>query len=264
MPTKPKSKTADVPFAPVDWPATRVEMWTLDKIKPYAKNARTHPPDQVKALAADMKADGVTQPILVDENGEVIAGHGRRLAALAAGFKEYPVVIARGWTETQKRAARIKDNTRPLMAGWDEAMLKLEIGELKLEGFNMPTLNLDVTGINFSGNGEGDGQDRGRLLEMVNVVIAEPKHQVELGQHFVLSGRHHLLCASVITDWPVWGALLTGDALFAPYPGVFIPFSVKAAKHALVMVQPDGYIAGHILDRYVEVHGKKSVKENTK
>ena len=75
-----------------------------------------------------------------------------------------------------------------------------------------------------------------------------------------MSEKHHLLCAGVISQWSQWKPLLTEDSLFCPYPGVFVPLGGRAATHKLVMVQPDVYIAGHILDRYCEVHGEDAVK----
>lgn len=75
----------------------------------------------------------------------------------------------------------------------------------------------------------------------------------------MLGGKHHLLCAGVMADWEAWKPLLEPGAIFCPYPGAFTPFGRKADKHVLVMVQPDAYVAGHILDRYEEVHGSGSV-----
>ena len=112
-----KSATKDPPFDPPQWPAAKVEMWKLDRIKHYPKNPRTHPQDQLDKLAASMRDDGVTMPILVDEAGEIIAGHGRALAAAANGFEEYPVVVARGWSEEKKRAVRLKDNAIGILSG---------------------------------------------------------------------------------------------------------------------------------------------------
>lgn len=247
----------------VEWPASKVEMWPINKIKPHPDNAKTHPPEQLEALAADMREDGVTTACLVDEGGVLIYGEGRWRAAKLNDWTEYPVMIARGWSEEKKRAVRIKDNTRPLMGGWDEAKLKIEVSALKLSGYELPKLALELTGIklDLDGGSLPDNGDRGKLLELVNVTIGEPKHKVENGAHYLLSGRHHLVCMSVVADWPTWGPLLADGSLFAPYPGIFVPFAAKAKAHNIVMVQPDAYTAGHILDRYAEVHGKKSIKE---
>jgi ParB-like chromosome segregation protein Spo0J len=77
-------------------PAERVATWSLDRIKPYERNARTHSEHQIELLSNLMTRYGVDQPIVVDENGVILKGHGRRLAALKAGFKTYPVVVMRG------------------------------------------------------------------------------------------------------------------------------------------------------------------------
>ena len=122
------------------WPASRVELWPLSKIKPYDKNPRTHPEEQIELLAAAMEQEGVTAPVLVDEDGVIIYGHGRRLAAMRNRYKQYPVVIARGWTEGQKRAARIKDNQLGLLSGWNMPLLREEAVELKTAGYDLPLL----------------------------------------------------------------------------------------------------------------------------
>jgi hypothetical protein len=84
-----------------------------------------------------MKEWGWTNPVLADEAGGLISGHGRVLAARQLGITEVPVMIARGWTEAQKRAYVIADNKLALNAGWDDELLRLELGELKLSGFDL-------------------------------------------------------------------------------------------------------------------------------
>ena len=100
--------------------------------------------------------------------------------------------------------------------------------------------------------------ERGALLDLLNVSIAEPR-PVERGDHFTLDGRHHLVCEGVIDGWPKWVSLLAEGMLFCPYPGVFVPFGSKAEAHPLLMVQPDPYIAGHILDRWAEISGEATI-----
>lgn len=138
MPKQPSAK--DDWSAPKDWPAIKTEMRPLSWIKPYEANPRTHPPAQLDLLARSMREDGVTMPILVDEAGIVIAGHGRRLAALQNGYREYPVVIAKGWDENKKRAARIKDNAYGLLSGWDQELIRFEISTLQTMGCDMNLL----------------------------------------------------------------------------------------------------------------------------
>jgi hypothetical protein len=95
---------------PTPWPADQVERRTVSTLIPYARNARRHRPSQIKEIAASIKEWGWTVPILIDEQDVIIAGHGRVLAAEQLGIKDVPVVVARGWTDKQKRAYRLADN----------------------------------------------------------------------------------------------------------------------------------------------------------
>ena len=122
-------------------PADKVERWSIDKLVPYARNSRTHSDEQVAQIAASIKEWGWTTPVLVDEQGSIIAGHGRTLAAQRLKMTEIPVMVAKGWSDAKKRAYIIADNKLALNAGWDESMLALELGELKDLGFD-----LDLTG----------------------------------------------------------------------------------------------------------------------
>ena len=92
------------------WPADKVERWSIDRLIPYAKNARTHTDAQVAAIAASIKEWGWTTPALVGEDGGLIAGHARILAARQLGIAKIPVMVAAGWTEAQKRAYVLADN----------------------------------------------------------------------------------------------------------------------------------------------------------
>jgi len=105
------------------WPADHVERRSLASLVPYARNARTHSPAQVDQIAASIREWGWTMPVLADEAGGLIAGHGRVLAAQKLGLADVPVMVARGWTEAQKRAYVLADNKLALNAGWNEAML---------------------------------------------------------------------------------------------------------------------------------------------
>lgn len=245
------------------WPASAIEMWPIDKIKPYPKNPRSHSKDQIKLLASLMVSYGVDQPIVVDEKGVIIKGHGRRLGAIQAGFTKFPVAVHHGLTEIEKSAMRIQDNQVGLLAGWDAEMIKFELDQLRDAGYDLPSLGFDQSQLVefMTGLGDNEDADRSRLLELVNVTIAEPTHQVSLGDHYVLSERHHLFCESVVTGWNAWAPHLTEGALFCPYPGVFVPFGAKAKDSTLIMVQRNAYIAGHILDRYSEVYGEKAIEK---
>jgi hypothetical protein len=112
------------------WPADKVERWAIDRLIPYAKNARTHTDAQVAAIAASIKEWGWTSPALVGEDGGLIAGHARVLAARQLGIAEIPVMVAAGWSEAQKRAYVLADNQLAITgSGWDTELLRLELGE---------------------------------------------------------------------------------------------------------------------------------------
>src|SRR5690349_651058 len=107
--------------------AGAVEMWPIDRLQEHAGNARTHSEEQIAQLIASFEQYGVTHPFLVDEDGKILSGHGKRLAALKMGLQEVPVIVLRGLTETQKRAYLIADNQIALNAGWDQQKLRSEL-----------------------------------------------------------------------------------------------------------------------------------------
>lgn len=144
MPTKKRAAPAAPASAVSGWPATAVEMWPIDRIHPYANNARTHSSADIDLLARSIARFGVTMPALVDEQGVLIAGHARLLAAIKAGLGEFPVMVARGWTESQKNAYRILDNQLAARAGWDETLLSAELAALRFDAFDLGLLGFDL------------------------------------------------------------------------------------------------------------------------
>jgi ParB-like chromosome segregation protein Spo0J len=124
------------------WPADAVERRPIGTLIPSVQNPRTHSEEQVAQIAASIREWGFTMPVLVDEAGSIIAGHGRVLGAVRLGLVEVPVVVARGWSEAQKRAYRIADNKLSLNAGWDEELLRLEVADLHGFGFDLRLMGL--------------------------------------------------------------------------------------------------------------------------
>src|SRR5260370_22420921 len=110
--------------------ANHIELWLIDKLIPYARNPRTHSDAQIPQIAASIKAFGFNNPILVDSNYGIIAGHGRLLAARQLGLEEVPVIVLDHLSETQKRAYIIADNQLALNAGCDEELLRLGLAAL--------------------------------------------------------------------------------------------------------------------------------------
>jgi len=249
-------------------PDLQVEHWPISRLLAYANNSRDHSPEQVAEIAASIRKFKFVNPCLVDAAGVLIAGHGRLAAARLLGMESVPVIRLGHLSEADARALRIADNSIALNATWNLVALKSELEGLKALDYDLKVLAFPeiklvefMTGMPSNEPGSTPDEDRARKLALLKVTIDDPKHVVEKGDHWVLDKRHHLFCVGVVRDWPIWSPLLTGDALFCPYPGVFVPFGERAADHVLVMVQPDVYIAGHMLDRYAEVNGKKSVKK---
>src|ERR1700710_2703736 len=126
------------------WPAEHVERRPIASLVPYARNARTHSDAQVAQLAASIREWGWTMPVLVDEAGGIIAGHGRVLAARLLGLEDVPVMTATGWSEAKRRAYIIADNKLALNGGWDDAMLAGELSDLEAETFDMSLIGFSV------------------------------------------------------------------------------------------------------------------------
>ena len=126
-----------------DWAAYKVERRAVSALEPYANNPRTHTDEQIAQIEASIREFGWTMPILIDEGGGIIAGHGRLMAAKRLGASEVPVIVAVGWTEAKKRAYVIADNQLAMNAGWDEELLRVEIGALDDLGFDRALLGFD-------------------------------------------------------------------------------------------------------------------------
>jgi len=124
--------------------AIKVEMVGIESVNPYPSNAKTHSPEQVAMLQSSMSQFGFVNPILVDEQGTVIAGHGRLLAAEALGLEEVPVIRLKHLTPEQARALRIADNSIAQSGtGWDVDLLEAELATLRSLDFPLEPLGLD-------------------------------------------------------------------------------------------------------------------------
>jgi len=171
--------------------AKGMELWSIDRLIPYARNPRTHSDAQIAQIAASILEFGFNNPILVDINAGIIAGHGRLLAARKLKLEQVPVVVLDHLTETQKRAYILADNKLALNAGWDPELLSLELADLKEADFD-----LDLTGFSSEeldalllGTGEA-GADIG-AEDAVPEPLEEPVSR--RGDLWVL-GEHRLLC----------------------------------------------------------------------
>jgi DNA modification methylase len=127
----------------VVWPAAKVEIWPIEKLTANPRNARIHGPEQIEQIRASLREFGWTMPVLVRENGMLIAGHGRLEAAKLEGITEVPTIVARGWSEAQCQAYAIADNKLTESSRWDEELLGLELGDLQAVGFDLALTGFD-------------------------------------------------------------------------------------------------------------------------
>ena len=167
----------------------KIQEIEIEKLIPYARNSRTHSDEQVAQIAASIKEFGWTNPILVDGEAGIIAGHGRLAAARKLGLKKIPVIELSHLSPTQKKALIIADNKLALNAGWDNDMLALEFEELELEGFDLALTGFDekeIDALTPEQINEGLTDE-----DAVPDVPDEPK--TKLGDIYQL-GKHRLMC----------------------------------------------------------------------
>lgn len=163
----------------MSWPADKVSRVSTDSLIPFARNARTHSDEQVAQIAASITEWGWTTPILVDEQSNVIAGHGRLLAARKLGMQDVPVVVAEGWSDAKRRAYVLADNKLALNAGWDDAMMALEMASLQADEFDLSLLGFsedELVGL-LEGAPDfapGSEEDQGKLDELAPKMVTCP------------------------------------------------------------------------------------------
>ena len=199
------------------WLSTHIERWPTEKLVPYARNARTHSEEQVAQIAASIVEFGFTNPILAGSDGVIVAGHGRLAAAQRLGLDTVPVVVLDHLTPTQRRALIIADNRIAENAGWDDAMLRIELQSLQEDGFNLDITGFDADALAEIMAGEEttvDGQtDDDAVPEVSATPISRPGDVWELGNHRLVCGdatdpkSYELLMADakadmIVTDPP--------------------------------------------------------------
>jgi DNA modification methylase len=202
----------------------RVEYRAVESLIPYARNARTHSDEQVAQVAASIREFGWTNPILVDGEDGVIAGHARLLAARKLGLNEVPVIELSGMSETQKRAYILADNRLALNAGWDEELLSLELADLKGLG-----AELDLLGFSERELQELlDKLDREGGLTDPDEVPPLPEEPVSKPGDLWLLGDHRLLCGDA-TDSHDVAIVMDGQKarLMATDPPYLVDYTAK-------------------------------------
>ena len=172
--------------------ADHIERWPTDRLVPYAKNARMHSDDQVAQIAGSIREFGFLNPILVDSNAGIIAGHGRLLAAHKLGLAEVPVVVLDHLNETQRRAYILADNRIAENAGWDRDLLAEEIRSLldddfdaRLAGFSDDDLDA-ILAVPEEPEQAPDAEEE--IPEVELVAVTKPGDLWLIGEHRLLCG----------------------------------------------------------------------------
>lgn len=228
-------------------------------------NPRSLPKERIKSLAASISNDpeGLEdRPLIALPDGTVIAGNARLIAARDELKWSALKTVFRDYDATTARLVAIRDNT-PWGAWEDEGLVQLlkelEDAEIDLEltGFTAD----EVTALFEAGMDEPPPEDRGTDLALADVSIGDPVHQVEKGEVWRV-GPHLLVCAEVYDGWTEWVKYLDDPSvLLVPYPTPTLPLTVRAEANRLVMVQPDRWLAGHVLDKFAAVRGAESVEK---
>lgn len=199
------------------WLADRIAHWPIDKLLPYARNARTHSESQVAQIAASIAEFGFVNPCLVGGDGVLVAGHGRLMAARKLGLESVPVVVLDHLTATQRRALVIADNRIAENSGWDEAMLRIELDALREDGFDV-----DLTGFDPDALAElmaGDEPDNAGHTDD-DAVPEVPETPVSKPGDVWVMGDHRLLCgdATVAASYVLLTAGAKADMVFTDPP----------------------------------------------
>ena len=198
--TDQSSATTEITAHPL-----QIEYWPLDRLIPYARNARTHSLAQVAEIAGSIRAFGFSNPILVSEGADVIAGHGRLAAARQLGLTEVPVVVLRGLSDSQRRQLVLADNKIALNASWDAEMLSLELADLSVIGADLSMLGFTSKELSVAlSRMEAGLTDEDEVPEVDEIAVAQPGDIWQLGPHRIACGDS--------TDARLVQALLAGAA----------------------------------------------------
>jgi len=179
---------------------------SIDKLKPYANNAKQHGPEQVKKIANSIEEFGFLSPILIDKELNIIAGHGRVLAAKELGMKEVPAVFIEGLSDQQRRAYILADNKLTELGGWDAELVSLELEDLKSSGFNIDITGFSIDDIIITEESAPELDEKD--FEETTARITEPR--IKKGEVWQL-GEHRLMCGDSTNPEDV--ATLMGEEL---------------------------------------------------
>lgn len=210
--------------------SSKIEMLDAGKLIPYARNSRTHSDDQVQQIAASIREFGFTNPILISETDDIIAGHGRLLAAQLLKIKKVPCIRLGYLTEAQRKAYVIADNKLALNAGWDDELLRLELGDLDDSGFD-----LSLTGFSDDELAALTPQQlEDGLVDEDDAPEAPESPQTVEGDVWLL-GRHRLMCGDA-TNIDAVDKLMDGSRAEMVFtdPPYNVAFNGRSGKHEVI------------------------------
>jgi DNA modification methylase len=172
------------------WPADQSERWPIERLMPYANNARVHTEADLAKIAASIARWGWTMPVLVDEEGVLIAGHARVGAAAKLGLTSIPIMIARGWSAEEKKAYRLADNQLAARAIWDPDLLRHELHELDFGGFDLGLIGFEPDQLKtiLTGLGSNGLTDPDSVPEVLEQPVTRCGDLWVLGDHRVGCG----------------------------------------------------------------------------
>ena len=215
----------------IDLSRLQVQVWAIDRLLPYIRNARTHTDQQVAQVAASIREFGWTNPILVAADGTIIAGHARLAAARKLKMTEVPVIVFDHLTEAQRRALVLADNRLALDAGWDEEMLRVELAWLQEDGFD-----LDIVGFTDEELEDllRDPEETRDGLTDEDAVPDEQETAITAPGDVWVLGDHRLLCGDATSMDAIQTVLAGGlaDMVFTdpPYNVDYVGKTAKKLK----------------------------------
>jgi len=168
--------------------AQRIELWPIERLVPYERNARTHSDHQIRQIANSIAEFGFTNPILVDTQAGIIAGHARLLAARQLKLPQVPVIVLSHLSDAQKRAYILADNRLALDAGWDDELLRQELQALENEGFDLDLAGFDADELKDFLGEESALAEEDDVPQTETVAVCRPGDIWILGSHRILCG----------------------------------------------------------------------------
>jgi DNA modification methylase len=226
--------------------ASKIELWPVESLVPYDRNARTHSDEQVEQIASSIREFGFTNPILVDSSNGIIAGHGRLMAARSIGLEQVPVIVLDHLTDAQRRAYILADNKLALNAGWDNVLLSQELADLQADDFDLSLIGFsdeelaellpDVEDV----ESEGDGNE--------DAVPEAPENPITVLGDIWQLGKHRVMCGDS-TSIDAVDQLMAGqqaDMIFTD-PPYGMSYGGGRSKKAFGMIENDDAQGGDLV-----------------